>query len=189
MSALSRRDFTRLLAVSGSAALLPSRGAVPETWLEQFGVTHTPLPPTPAEPDEKFWRDVRAKFLVPRDIAFINAANLAPMSLPVVQAIEKNMRQYELNPSPEARSVLLHAREDARNMLATAFRVTPEEIVLTRNTTEGNNFVSSGLQLGAGDEVIVSADNHPSNLNAWRQKASRFGFTVVTVPAPAAHPG
>jgi isopenicillin-N epimerase len=68
-------------------------------------------------------------------------------------------------------------------------RVTPEAIVLTRNTTEGNNFVSSGLTLGAGDEVIVSSDNHPSNLNAWRQKGTRFGFTVVSVPPPAAHPG
>lgn len=186
MSVLSRRDFTRLMALTGSAALLPSR---PDSWLDEFGVTTTPLRPTPAEPDEQFWRDVRAKFLVPRDLAFLNAANLAPMSLPVLQAIEKNARQYELNPSPEARSVLLHAREDARNMLATALRVTPEEIVLTRNTTEGNNFVSSGLQLGPGDEVIVSSDNHPSNLNAWRQKASRFGFTVVSVDPPKSHPG
>jgi isopenicillin-N epimerase len=45
------------------------------------------------------------------------------------------------------------------------------------------------LTLGPGDEVIVWADNHPSNLNAWRQKATRFGFTVVTVETPAKHPG
>jgi selenocysteine lyase/cysteine desulfurase len=118
---------------------------------------------------------VRARFLIPRDIGFLNAANLCPMSLPVLEAIEKNARSYELNPSPDARSPLLHAREDARGLLAEALRVTPEELVLTRNTTEGNNFVSSGLTLGAGDEVIVSSDNHPSNLNAWRQKATRFG--------------
>src|SRR5438067_12437375 len=111
------------------------------------------------------------------------------MSLPVVQAIEKSMRSYEANPSPEARSVLIHAREDARAMLASALRVTAEEIVLTRNTTEGNNFVSSGLTLGVGDEVVVSTDNHPSNLNAWRQKGARFGFTVVAVPPPVSHPG
>ncbi|MEX2273361.1 MAG: aminotransferase class V-fold PLP-dependent enzyme, partial [Vicinamibacterales bacterium] len=67
--------------------------------------------------------------------------------------------------------------------------VTPEEIVLTRNTTESNNFVSSGLDLKAGDEVLVWADNHPSNLNAWRVKSERFGFTVVTVPTPEGHPG
>jgi selenocysteine lyase/cysteine desulfurase len=119
----------------------------------------------------------------------MNAANLCPMSLPVVQAIEKNIRSYERGPTPEARTVLMHGREDARKRLAEALRVTPEEIVLTRNTTEGNNFVSSGLTLGPGDEVIVSSDNHPSNLNAWRQKATRFGFTVVSVAPPAAHPG
>jgi selenocysteine lyase/cysteine desulfurase len=61
--------------------------------------------------------------------------------------------------------------------------------VFTRNTTESNNFVSSGLTLGPGDEVLVWADNHPSNLNAWRTKAARFGFTVVSVPVPAGHPG
>jgi selenocysteine lyase/cysteine desulfurase len=37
--------------------------------------------------------------------------------------------------------------------------------------------------------VIVSADNHPSNLGAWRQKGARYGFTVVTVPTPRGHPG
>ena len=187
MANLSRRDFARFLALSGSASLLPSRAFGQP--LEEFGFSTSPLPRTPAEPDEKFWREVRSRFLVPKDLAFLNAANLCPMSLPVVEAIEKNMRGYEVNPAPEPRSKLLHAREDARTMLAEALRVTPEELVLTRNTTEGNNFVSSGLNLGGGDEVIVSTDNHPSNLNAWRQKATRFGFTVVAVPPPPAHPG
>ena len=76
------------------------------------------------------------------------------MSLPVLEAIEKNARSYEPNPSPEARLPLLRAREDARGLLAAALRVTPEELVLTRNTTEGNNFVSSGLTLGNGVERI-----------------------------------
>lgn len=192
MTQLSRRDFARYLALSGTATLLPTR-AFAESGISPaaFELARQPLhrPPMGKEPDEKYWRDVRARFLVPNDVAFLNAANLCPMSLPVIEAIEKNTRGYEVNPSPEVRSKLLHAREDARALLAEALRVTPEEIVLTRNTTEGNNFVSSGLTLGAGDEVIVSSDNHPSNLNAWRQKGTRFGFTVVVVPPPAAHPG
>ena len=188
MASLSRRDFTRLLALSGSATFLPGPG-FGQRRLEELGFSNAPLPPMPAAPDEKFWQAVRSRFLIPRDLAFLNAANLCPMSLPVIEAIEKNVRNYELNPSPEVRSVLLRAREDARRLLADALRVTPEELVLTRNTTEGNNFVSSGLALGPGDEVVVSADNHPSNLNAWRQKATRFGFSVVTVATPSTHPG
>ena len=189
MTSISRRDFARFVALSGTATLLPTRAFADQEALEALGFSGRPLPPTPAEPDEKFWRDVRSRFLIPRDLAFLNAANLCPMSLPVIEAIEKNTRDYEIDPSPEVRSVLLHAREGARKLLADALRVTADELVLTRNTTEGNNFVSSGLTLGAGDEVVVSADNHPSNLAAWRQKAARFGFSVVTVPTPARHPG
>jgi isopenicillin-N epimerase len=67
--------------------------------------------------------------------------------------------------------------------------VTPAEIIITRNTSESNNLVSSGLDLKAGDEVVVHADNHPSNLTAWREKAKRFGFTVVSVEQKNPHPG
>jgi selenocysteine lyase/cysteine desulfurase len=67
--------------------------------------------------------------------------------------------------------------------------VAPEEIVLTRNASEVNNRVSSGLDLKAGDEVIIFADNHPSNNAAWTQKAKRFEYTVTTLAQPTPHPG
>jgi selenocysteine lyase/cysteine desulfurase len=185
MSALTRRDFARYLSLSG-AAFVPGALLPRADWSH---LTNAPLPQTPAAPDETFWRDVRARFLIPRDIAFLNAANLCPASLPAIEALEKNTRTYERSPSPDARSALMKGREEARRILADALRVTPEEIVLTRNTTESNNVVSSGIDLKAGDEVVVWADNHPSNLNAWRVKAQRFGFTVVTVPTPPVHPG
>lgn len=180
MPSVTRRDFTRLLALTGSAALWPD---FPE------GLVTTLLPPTPLEPDEKFWREVRARFLMPPDFAFLNAANLCPTALPVVEALERNTRYLDADPSPRSRARLGEAREEARRMLALALGATPEEIVITRNTSEANNLVSSGLQLGAGDEVIVFGDNHPSNLAAWREKAKRFGFTVVDVPVTAPHPG
>ena len=177
---MNRRDFGRLVALAGSAAIFPG----------ELEVDASPLPSTPPDPGEPFWRDVRAKFLVPRNVAFLNAANLCPASLPAIESLDRNIRQYEASPSPEARNELMaRGREASRALLAEALRVTPEEIVITRNTTESNNFVSSGIDLKAGDEVLVWADNHPSNLNAWRAKAARFGFAVVTVPVPAAHPG
>jgi selenocysteine lyase/cysteine desulfurase len=187
---LSRRDFARLLALTGSAALIPDRllgqASAP---LRELGLSSAPLPATPLEPDEAFWRQVRARFLLPPDLAFINAANLCPTSLPVVEAMEKNTRLYEASPSPETRSALMKSKEEARRLLADALRVTPEEIVITRNTSEGNNLVSSGLQLGPDDEILLFSDNHPSNLNAWREKGRRFGFKVVVVPQVNPHPG
>ena len=179
---MNRRDFARLVALSGSAALFPSAAIE--------GLTSAPLPAVPAQPGEPFWRDVRSRFLLPPDLNFLNAANLCPTSLPAIEAMGRNQREYEASPSPEVRSALMaRGREAVRTFLAGALRVTPEEIVITRNTTEGNNVVSSGLDFRQGDEVVVWADNHPSNLNAGRLKAARFGFSVVTVPVPASHPG
>ena len=185
---LTRRDFARVLALSGSAALLPSRA-----WSQDdFDVTWDPLPPRPllGAPDEKFWQDVRGRYLLPRDIIFVNAANLCPSPLPVVESLYQTTKGYETNPSPTVRTGLMHeGRETARELLATMLGVTKEEIVITRNTSEGNNYVSSGLALGPDDEVIVYADNHPTNLTAWREKAKRFGFTVTTIPTVSPHPG
>jgi selenocysteine lyase/cysteine desulfurase len=180
MNSVSRRDFTRLVALTGSAAFLPSIGD---------DVVSSPLPPTPAEPDEKFWEEVRARFILPRGFVFLNAANLCPTSAPVIEALERNTRFLDADPSSRGRAKLQEGREESRRMIAQALGVTAEEIVITRNTSEANNLVSSGLALGAGDEVVVFAENHPSNLVAWREKSKRFGFTVVEVPVVAPHPG
>ena len=183
---LNRRQFTQLFALSGTAALLPSRA-----WaLDDFDISPAPLPPRRLAPDEKYWQDVRARYLLPRDVIFLNAANLCPSPLPVIESLYQSTKGYEANPSPAIRSGLMRdGRETARQLLATMLGATPEEIVITRNTSESNNWVSNGLMLGADDEVIVFSDNHPTNLTAWREKAKRFGFTVTTVQHVVPHPG
>src|SRR5688572_27087537 len=131
---VSRRDFARLLAVTGSAAFLPELGG-------RF--VSSPLPRTPAEPDEKFWKEVRARFLLPSDLAFLNAANLCPTSTAVVEALERNTRFLDADPSSARRARLTEGREESRRLLAKFLGVTAEEIVITRNTSEANNLVSS----------------------------------------------
>jgi len=182
MPTLSRRAFARLLALSGPATLLgrpqSARAEPPH-----------PLPPTPALPDERFWADVRAQFLFPDRMAFMNAANLCPTPRPVVESLERWTRLLEADPSPVTRGRLPDAREETRALMAAFLGVSPEDVVLTRNTSEGNNLVSSGLALGPGDEVVVFEDNHPSALRAWEVKAERYGYTVVVVPQVNPHPG
>lgn len=153
------------------------------------GLVESPLPPTPAEPTEKFWQEVRSRFLMPKELAFVNAANLCPTPQPVFEALVNNSRFLDADPSSQSRAKLGAAREESRKAIAASIRATPEEIIMTRNTSEANNLVSSGLRLGPGDEVIVFGDNHPSNNAAWREKSKRFGFTVVDVPVIAPHPG
>ena len=126
---------------------------------------------------------------MPPDLGVLNAANLCPASRPVLEALKRETDSVDRDPSAQNRARLSGEKENLRKTLAAFLRVTPEEIVITRNTSEANNMVSSGVELKAGDEVIVFQDNHPSNLTAWNEKAKRFGFTVITIPQKNPHPG
>src|SRR5216683_1288277 len=177
---MNRREFARLLAIGGAAPFL-----TPElTWARA-----AKLPPTPASPDEKLWMSLREQFVMPRELAIMNAANLCPSSAPVLETMYRNTKDMDQDPSFDNRVKLGDGREATRKLLAEFLRVTPEEIVITRNTSESNNLVSTGIDLKPGDEVLLTSDNHPSNHTAWEQKAKRFGFTVRDIATSNPHPG
>ena len=183
-ASVSRRDFTRLFAFGGSAALFTS-----PAWAQEHAARPLTLPAGGPGAGEVYWKAVRAQFVMPPELAVMNAANLCPASSPVLQSLTRETEDVDRNPSPQNRARLSGAKENTRKALAEFLRVTPEEIVITRNTSESNNIVSNGLELKAGDEVVIFGDNHPSNNNAWTEKAKRFGFTVVTVDQRNPHPG
>lgn len=178
--AISRRDFGRLAALGGPAACLERSG---------FAFKFPPLPATPVSPDENFWASVQQQFLLAPGLSVMNAANLCPSSAPVLESMYRNTRDIDQDPSMNNRVKMAEGKETTRKLLAGFLRVTPEEIVITRNTSEANNLVSSGIDLKPGDEVIVFSDNHPSNLQAWQEKAKRFGFTIRIVQQVSPHPG
>ena len=180
---VSRRDFTRLFALGGSLALFQDAA-----WARQARPAG-PLSPRGAADGEAFWSTVRAQFIVPPELAVMNAANLCPASRPALEALQRETSNVDRDPSPQNRARLYPEKEHTRKALAAFLRVTPDEIIITRNTSESNNLVSNGLDLKAGDEVIVHSDNHPSNLEAWRAKAERFGYSVVTIEQKNPHPG
>lgn len=59
------------------------------------------------------------------------------------------------------------------------------EIVFTRGTTEGLNLIASSFCEGLmrpGDEVLISAMEHHSNIVPWQLQAARHGITLRVIP-------
>jgi isopenicillin-N epimerase len=148
-----------------------------------------PLPTKPAAPDEQFWTSVRRQFLIPPDLTVMNAANLTPASVPVMDALYRTMLDIERDPSPFNRMKIGERIEACRQRIADFLHVQPADIVITRNASEANNLIANGLDLKPGDEVLIYSDNHPSNNAAWCDKAKRFGFTIDVVNQINPHPG
>ena len=178
---MSRREFARLFAMGGSAAILSH-----QTLLGSKSLKMTD-PRTPAGTLD--WETVRSQFLIPPELTVLNAANLCPSPGPVLKTVYDYTKRLDSEPVPSYRAEMREVKELTRKQLAEYLRVTPEEILITRNTSESNNWVSNGLDLGSDDEVVIFSDNHPSNNEAWKERSKRFGFTVKEVPPLNPHPG
>src|SRR5207237_2979881 len=96
----------------------------------------------------------------------MNSGFAGPMPSPVVDAIERRLREEsEQGPtSPEVQAAGRQLAERAREAVAGFVNVSPEEIALTANTTEGLNFVLSALEWSPGDDVIICNLEHPAVL-------------------------
>ena len=128
--------------------------------------------------DERYWHAVRSQFLLREDLALMNAANLCPSPFPVMEAVFKYTRDLDTDASFQNRAKYRQIREDTREKMARLLGAHADEIALVRNTSEANNVISSGYHLGAGDEVLLSDLNHPSNNKAWEVKSRRYGFKI-----------
>jgi cysteine desulfurase/selenocysteine lyase len=72
-----------------------------------------------------------------------------------------------------------------RAQVARFLGAAPDEIVFTRGTTEAINLVAAswgGAFLGPGDEIVVTAMEHHSNLVPWQLAAERTGAVLRVAP-------
>jgi cysteine desulfurase/selenocysteine lyase len=75
--------------------------------------------------------------------------------------------------------------ETARKSIQTYLNAAkPEEIIFTKGTTDGINLVASsfGELLSAGDEIIISAMEHHSNIVPWQLLCERKKTLLKVIP-------
>ena len=179
----SRRSFMKRLAggIAAGGALVAG-----------YGTSAAASPPQDLDTavsgtdpgDERYWHAVRSQFLLRENLALMNAANLCPSPFPVMEAVFKYTRDLDYDASFQNRGKYRQIREDTREKMARLLGAHPDEIALVRNTSEANNAISSGYHLQAGDEVLLSDLNHPSNRAAWEVKSRRYGFKINYVSVP-----
>lgn len=127
---------------------------------------------------------VRDEFDFADDRIPMNAANLCPSSRRVAQSVVRYTQAIDLDPSFQNRAQFAEHLETSRTAVAAQLGVKADEVALVRNTTEANNTINAGINLKAGDEVVIWEQNHPTNNVAWQVRAERYGVVVRTVKVP-----
>ncbi|GAB4043549.1 aminotransferase class V-fold PLP-dependent enzyme [Spirosoma litoris] len=175
----TRRNFFRQTAAAATAALtLPQ--FLPETFASPISTADVGLKSAAQwAQDEDFWSWVKSEYTVSPTLLNLNNGGVCPQPK-VVQDAHIRFYQYcNEAPSYYMWRILDQGRESLREKLADLGGCSPEEIAINRNATEGLNTVIFGLNLKAGDEVVLTKQDYPNMLNAWKQREKRDGIKLV----------
>ncbi len=175
---LTRRDFFKFVA--GSAVSLAFlEGATASVYQTIKTLNQKYL--GDESPEGLYWEGIRSQFLFEDGLIMMNNGTVGPMPKPVFNTLMRYFKLQATNPY-DVYNFLPTFKEATRAKLAAFIQATPEEVVLSHNTTEGLNFVTSGLDMKEGDEVVVSNMEHPGSINPWKLKQKRFGIVIKEAP-------
>jgi selenocysteine lyase/cysteine desulfurase len=184
--ASNRRAFLQTLSQLSGALLLsgsysPAAAAI-SSWAEKWAAVSQAVenqPPEVVATDEDYWAVIQQAYTTATNIINLNNGGVSPQPLIVQQALERYNQLANEAPTYTMWRQLDQGREPLRKKLAKLAGVDPEEIAICRNTTEALDLVIFGLELKAGDEVIVTKQDYPNMINAWKQRERRDGIKLV----------
>jgi cysteine desulfurase / selenocysteine lyase len=109
----------------------------------------------------------QALFPIKAERAYLNNASIAPMSLPVIAAVDAFMadvRDFGRNNYPDW---CRRADTEVKERIGRLIGAHKSEIAFIKNTTEGLVTVANGLRWREGDNVIIADIEYPSNVYCW----------------------
>jgi selenocysteine lyase/cysteine desulfurase len=127
------------------------------------------------------WQEIRQLFSINPLLINLNNAGLSPCPKAALDALDYYNRMCNDAPSYYMWRILDANREPLRQKLADLAGVSPHEVAITRNATESLNSIIFGLDLKAGDEVLLSYYDYPHMKTAWEQREKRDGIKLVWV--------
>jgi len=120
--------------------------------------------------------EIRREFPTLENWTHFALAHKAPLPRCAEDAIAGFLSDFYENAGKNAFD--MERSEETRSALAALVGAPARTLAFVKNTSEGINIFASGLDLGEGDEVIVSDLEHEANLLPWRRLASR-GVTIT----------
>ncbi|MFN0276278.1 MAG: aminotransferase class V-fold PLP-dependent enzyme [Chitinophagales bacterium] len=139
------------------------------------------LSPNEVATDEDFWATIKEAYTASATIINLNNGGVSPSPKVVQDALDRFNKMSNEAPSYYMWQILDKGRESLRKKIAELAGCDAEEIAINRNTTEALDNVIFGLDFKKGDEVILTKQDYPNMINAWKQREKRDGIILKWV--------
>ena len=136
-------------------------------------------------PDKEFWKSVRDQFALDPGQTYMNIGTTGAMPLRVLDNYDKYNRMVARHPMGFSDELGWDfGFPEQREKLGKQFGCTSDEIIVSRNTTDGLNTILFGLPFERGDEILLTHHEHVSALAPLNILQDRLGVILTEVEIP-----
>ena len=155
-----------------------------KTFLASMGAIGV-SPLAPRSPREPRGLAAPGDYLFAPGLVYLQTGSLGPTPRPVMELTVAAWRDLELDPVRVGYGPDEAAMNGVRAKAAAFLGCKTEEMVLTRSTTDGMNWVAQGISLASGDHILTTDQEHPGGRVCWDYVARRTGAVIDVVVIPA----
>lgn len=173
-----RTFFKKSFGIAGTLSLSPLAYAAAAENVSDALVSLNKLSPIEAANDDELWDRMAQAYTVSPTILNLNNGGVSPQPKVVQDAVDRYYHLSNEAPTYYMWQILDKGREPLRRKLADLAGTSPETLAINRNATEALATVTWGLTLNRGDEIIMTKQDYPNMIHAWKQKEMRDGIKI-----------
>ena len=142
------------------------------------------LPATVLAKDENFWTGIRNQYLLKPDYINLENGYYNFLPQPILNKFIEHIKEVNYQGSYYMRTVQFDNKKNIAARLAGIAGCLPEELVITRNTTESLDLVIGGFDWKTGDEAIMAVQDYGAMLDMFDQIQNRYGVVNIKLSVP-----
>ncbi len=175
----SRRSFfQKSLGLAGAMSLTPLLSKAMAEDVSDALVELNKLSPLDAANDDDLWARMAQAYTVSPNMLNLNNGGVSPQPKVVQDAVDRYYHLSNEAPTYYMWHILDKGREPLRRKLADLAGVAADEIAINRNTTESLGTFTWGIDLEKGDEIVMTKQDYPNMIHAWKQRELRAGVKI-----------
>ena len=134
--------------------------------------------------DDQFWNQIRTQYMLKPDYINLENGFYNFIPQPTLEKYIQHIRDINYQGSYYMRTVQRDNKKRMAAKLAAVAGCSPEELIITRNTTESLDLVIAGQDWKAGDEALMAIQDYGSMLDMFEQVSKRYGVLLNKVSIP-----
>lgn len=134
--------------------------------------------------DNAFWDKIRQQYILKPDYINLENGYYNFLPQPLLNQYIDHIKEINYQGSYYMRTVQWENKQKSVVALAAIAGCTPEELIITRNTTESLDTIIGGIHWQAGDEAIMAEQDYGAMLDMFKLVSERHGVVnkIISVP-------